>query len=96
MSTLLAMSNVSPIVNPTHELRDPGPHETCGVRAWRYLKTNPIPLWVVRNFHDLGNARLTHRSGYSVPEGDWIIDLGGIATVLTDQEFNDTFIPLSS
>ncbi len=64
------------------------------VRAWRYLSTAPIPIWVARNFHDIGDGKRTHRTGYAVPEGDWIIDMGGMATVLTDAEFHKTFQPL--
>ncbi len=66
-------------------------HTSTKVRAWRFLKTEAIPVWVTKNFHDLGDGRRTHRSGYSVPEGDWIIDIGSTITVLTDAEFTKHF-----
>jgi hypothetical protein len=75
---------------PTHV----NPETLAKVTAWRYLATAPIPIWVARNFHNVGDGKRTHRSGYAVPEGDWIIDMGGMATVLTDAEFHKTFRPV--
>jgi hypothetical protein len=76
--------------SPTHT----NPETHARVTAWHYLSTSPIPIWVARNFHDIGNGKRTHRSGYAVPEGDWIIDLGGSAIVLTDAEFQKCFEPV--
>jgi len=79
---------------PTHKMN--GGEELDVVRAWRYLKTSPVPLWVFRNFHDLGDGKLTHTTGaYAVTQGDWIVDVGSsIATVLTDPEFTTHFTAL--
>lgn len=77
----------------THQLRS-GCRED--VTAWQYLKEAPIPVWVARAFHDLGDGDLTHRGGDKVRVGDWIIT--GIdsnaAFVLTDPEFVKCFVAL--
>ncbi len=78
---------------PTHRLQDQSSPSFL-VRAWNYRPTAPIPLWVARNFHDYGDGRKTHRSGYVVSEDDWIIDMGGAATVLSDLEFQKLFVAL--
>jgi len=79
-------------VGSTHINELPG----AKVVAWHFLATSPIPIWVARNFHDLGdgNGKLTHVCGYSVNEGEWIVATGIQAIILTDQEFTGLFKPL--
>lgn len=77
-----------PIVTATHKGKQGG----ARVRAWRYLPTAPRPLWVFRNFHDLGDGKLTHVSSYVVQEGSWIVNDGaGHATVWSNEEFEKCF-----
>jgi hypothetical protein len=83
-------------MKPTHQLRN-GTHED--VTAWRFLKDAPMPVWVFRNFHDLGGGRicLHHRSGQRVYLGEWVVKLPEkeVAIVLKDAEFHKCFVELS-
>jgi len=80
-------------MTPTHQLRS---SDHSDVVAWRFLPNADMPVWVFRNFHDLGGSRhqLTHRSGYRVQVGEWIVRSEQIAFVLTDEEFNSVFMEL--
>ena len=79
-------------LRPTHQLKD-FPHSD--VTAWRYDRKAPIPMWVARRFHNLGDGRLTAlaRDGSTVQmhEGDWVVTDGNSAFVLTDAEFTGIF-----
>ena len=62
------------------------------VAAWQYKKGSPRPVWIARDFHDLGDGHLSHHSGVKVNEGDWIVsDKHTIATTVTDEEFHKLF-----
>ena len=47
------------------------------VRVWRFQKNEPIPVWVIRNAHDLGDGNLsimTREGALKAYPGDWIIE----------------------
>jgi hypothetical protein len=75
-------------MKPTHQLKM-WPH--TDVRAWRFERRSARPLWVFRNFHELGAGSLTHRSGEKAHEGNWIVAVDGVALVLTHDEFQLCF-----
>lgn len=83
-------------MNATHQMIAP-PHSDAV--AWRNVKGNWIPVWVARNFHDLGGhdmgepGTLAHRSGEQCAPGDWIVTdpEAKVAYVFKDQEFSGLF-----
>lgn len=78
---------------PTHRLKD---KPSLTARCWQYTKTNHRPMWVCRNFHDMGDRCLRYRNGHKVNPGDWIIDTGRGFTVLYASEFETCFEPVPS
>ena len=69
------------------------------VTAWQYDRKAPVPLWVARRFHNLGDGRLTTVAPggetVHVHEGDWVVTDGSMAVVLTDAEFTRIFQKIS-
>lgn len=82
-------------MKPTHQLKTGTNRDVC---AWQNDRKSSVPIWVFRNFHDLGGAGvLTHRSGEKVQIGDWIcIDMENRknAIVLTNGEFQEWFVEI--
>ena len=83
-------------MRPTHQLRD---HPHLDVTAWQYDRKSPVPVWVARRFHNLGDVGLTAvgRGGtvVHVDEGDWIVTDGSVAIVLKSEEFSTIFHALA-
>lgn len=92
-------------MTPTHQTKD---SQQVDVIAWQFLKDNPVPGWVFRNYHDLGGGRheLTARDGTRVQLTNWIVRIEvpadcaakigaqAVACVFTDKEFQECFRPL--
>lgn len=80
-------------MKPTHQLRT---RDHTDVTAWQFLPTAGVPVWVMRNFHDLhgGWTELQHANGTIARHGDWIVACEGIAFVLHAEEFEKCFMPL--
>lgn len=56
-------------------------------RIWQFKTTVLPPAWVAGDFADAGH-KLIHRSGYSVNEGDWIVNFKkGMVMIVTEQDF---------
>ncbi len=81
------------MLRPTHQFKGKGQHDAI---CWRYSKTAAIPVWVARNFHNIGDEGLTHRSGEVLKEGQWVIrDTEKPAcTILDDATFHRLFTEL--
>lgn len=56
-------------------------------RTWQF-KTNEFPpAWITQDFANAGH-KLIHRKGYSVNEGDWIVNFTkGMVMIVTEQDF---------
>jgi hypothetical protein len=80
-------------MTPTHQLKRNGQHDAV---CWRYFKNSPIPVWIARNFHSIGDQGLTHRSGEVLKEGQWVVRDPEQPTcmILDDSEFQKLFVEL--
>lgn len=85
--------NKDNLLTPTHQTTT---SDNQDVVAWQNKEGNYVPMWVFRNFHDLGGRGvLSHRNGAKVNRGDWIVRLADptqqVALVFTDAEFRSCF-----
>ena len=70
------------------------------ITAWQFLPDKPVPVWVTKSFHMLGNPKV--REGISVQgkiiklrHTEWAIYIEGEGLlVLTDEQFKSNFNPL--
>lgn len=82
-------------MTPTHRLKGSS-EEKHKARCWQFVRSSGFPIWVARNFHDLGGGVLTHQTGQIVHEWDWIVNTPGKFMVLTPAEFESSMEAISS